>query len=425
MAGKGFEWLRFTRRRDSVVHLAVGGGNIAGLVLGIGTGVLTARALGPALRGDVVAVQTWAGTAAVLLTAGMTQAVVTYRGPDRHLPKPLILQVVIASVVGFLLFAGIRHGGHTAVSSWAAVLGATLLVSGGVLSSNNAGLAQRQHRMTGAFQLVRLAPQALAGVMVVLLWARNNDSPGDWILLLGVSIAVSSGVLAAHMFGKGGLDKAARWRPPADLVLSARAAFFLVVGSQVIYQLDRIVVASRMESRSVGYYAVCTAAAGACALFGQSVGMVTFSRLREISTARERRTLIRRGVLLALIITGGVALLLIAATSTLIRVLYGPEFLPATTATQVLLASSVPLAADYLLVHAAMSIGASTAAVRIQILAGALTVVLLVLATASTSLALVSAVSVVAYTVSATLLYRAVIHRLDRDQKALDDDPVR
>ena len=263
-----------------LVHFAVGGGNIAGLVLGIGTGVLTARALGPSLRGEVVAVQTWAGMAAVLLTAGVTQAVVTYRGPDEDLPKPLVLQAAAAALVGFGLFAIIRYGGHVAVASWASVAGGTLLVFGGVLSSNNAGLAQRQQRMTGGFQLVRLAPQLLAAAMVVALSLRNNHLPKDWLLLLGTAVAASSSVLAAQMFRRAGYGRSGRWKPPSGLVLGARQAFPLVVGSQVIYQLDRVIVAGRMDSRSVGFYAVSTAAAGACALFGQSVGMVTFSRLR-------------------------------------------------------------------------------------------------------------------------------------------------
>ncbi|MFC8502075.1 lipopolysaccharide biosynthesis protein [Pedococcus sp. NPDC057267] len=263
--------------------------------------------------------------------------------------------------------------------------------------------------MTGLFQIVRLAPQALAAGAIALLWIRDDVNPGHWLLMLGLAIAISSILSLVYIFRTRRIRASPRWLPPRELVVGARGAFVLVVGSQVIYQLDRVVVASRMDSRSVGYYAVSTAAAGACALFGQSVGMVTFSMLRETGSAVSRARLIRRGVVTALIITGCLSLVLVVVTPTLIRYFYGPEFLPASTATRILLVSSVPLAADFLLVHAALSVGVARGAARIQLLAGLLTVGLLGVATSLDNLALVSAVSVVAYILSAALLFRLVM----------------
>ena len=211
--------------------------------------------------------------------------------------------------------------------------------------------------------------------------------------------------------GPRALRKTQRWLPPRLLVRRARSAFLLVVGSSVIYRIDGLFVAMWMPSEKVALYAVAVAAAGACAVLGQAVGMVVFSQLRGMTDRDQQRAIIRHGAARALLATSAVAIPLIAIAPYAIQLVYGTAFVPAAGATRLLVLASIPLAVDYLLVHALLSMDAGRLAFRVQILAGLLTVSLLAVALPTGRLVLVAMVSVGVYSVSAMLLFAAAMRR--------------
>ena len=391
---------------------AVGGGNVAGLTMGLVSGAIASRVLGPTLRGELVVVQTWAGTAAVVLTLGVTQAVVTYPGSDNDLPRPLLLQSVVALAFGFGLFVLLALSGTQAWMNSAGILGGATLTAGMLMSSNSAGLAQRHGRMTGSFQRVRLIPQVIGALAIIWLWRAGIRGTNTWLLSLGLAILLPSCIMMLSLLGgPQALRMSHRWLPPRLLVRRARNAFLLVVGSSVIYRIDGLFVAMWMPSEKVALYAVAVAAGGACATIGQAVGMVVFSQLRGITEQDHQRAVIRAATARALLATSAVAIPLIAIAPRAIQFVYGTAFVPAAGATRLLVLASIPLAVDYLLVHALLSIKAGGPAFRVQILAGFLTVSLLAAALPTGRLVLVALVSVGVYSVSALLLFAAAMRR--------------
>src|SRR5205823_5668480 len=99
------------------------------------------------------------------------QAVVTYRGDDVDLVSPLLLQAGLAIVLGAGLFTVLAVIGRQPWLNPIGVAGGAALTAGGLLSSNSAGLVQRQGRMTREFQRVRLLPQVVGVLAAALLWA--------------------------------------------------------------------------------------------------------------------------------------------------------------------------------------------------------------------------------------------------------------
>jgi O-antigen/teichoic acid export membrane protein len=392
--------------------LAIGGGNIAALLFGLVSGVIAARALGPAVRGEYVASQTLAGTAAVLLTLGVTQAVVTYRGADTRLVGPLVAQAVLSTLVGCCLFVALAVTGTQSWLSTGGIAGGVALTVGGVLGANSAGLVQRRGHMTGEFQRVRLIPQFVGLIVVILLWGLKIHSSNVWLLTVGLAILLpSAAIMFGLLGGRRGFEAAPMIRPPRELVLGALGAFASVVGSQVIYRLDSLLVALWMPTSKVAFYAVATSAGVACATVGQAVGMLTFSRLRTIGDPRIQRAVIQRSTLLALVVTGAVALPVAFAAPLLVQTVYGSAFTPAIDTTRVLTLAAIPLSADYLLIHALLSMRAARSVFRVQRFAGALTLVFLFLAIPTGRLVLVALVSLGIYSASALLLFLAMMRR--------------
>lgn len=402
--------IQFVRRWRASSLFAVGGGNVAVLLLGVVSGAIASRVLGPALRGELVVVQTWAGTAAVLLTLGVTQAVVTYTGSGHELPRPLLLQSAVAFTVGCGIFLLLAVSGTQNWMNLVGVFGGAALTAGMLISSNSAGLAQRHGRMTGEFQRVRLVPQVFGLVAAICLWLAGIRATNTWLIALGVATLLPAFVIMLSLLGgRRALEMPHKWLPPRLLVRGASSAFILVVGSSVIYRIDGLFVAAWLPSEKVALYAVAVAAAGACAMLGQAVGMLVFSQLRGITEHRQQRAVIRRGTARAVVATSAVAIPLIVIAPRAIQFVYGTAFVPATGATRLLVLASIPLVADYLLVHALLITGAGRRVFQVQILAGLLTVSLLIAALPTGQIVLVALVSVGVYLMSAVLLFSAAM----------------
>lgn len=392
--------------------LAITVGNGIALATGMLTGVVGARVLGPGLRGEFLATQTFATLAAVLLTLGVTQAVVTCRCDDAELARPLLAQTGGALAAGAILFFGLRASGTQSWLTGWGIVGASAATAGGVAVSLSSGMAQRRARMTVEFQLVRILPPLAGGVGLVAAWWLAAADLDTWLLLSGLGIFAAGLAGLVHTIGgRAGLVAARRSRFPAGLARDARAALATVVGAQIVYRLDSVVVAVVLAPTRVAYYGVAVTVSQCCATLGQSAGMLAFSRLRQVTDARARGVLVRRSVAGALGVTTAVSVPMLLITPELIRWVYGPGFLPAAAPTRVLTVAAIPLSVDYLLIHILLGIRAERAVYQTQAVVGAITVLALCAAAATHDLVLVAVVSVVTYTLSASLLLTAARRR--------------
>ncbi len=392
--------------------IAVAAGNASGILIGLASGIVTARFLGPAARGAFVATQTMSGVAAVVLTLGVTQAVVTDRGSDSDLVGPLLTQVaavVLAATVMFGVLAG------TGAQPWLGVfgvVGAAAATTGAVASSLASGMAQRRSRMTGEFQIVRLVPSLAGLFLLVVAWRAGTRDVGVWLLCSGAGVAVPAVMMLVRTLGGlGKLRGLARIVPSRALVQSAVAALPTAIGAQVIYRLDSVVVAATLPTASVAFYGIAATASLTCTALGQAVGMVAFSRLRHARGPDQQRLLIRRGVKWALSVAAGVALPVAILVPELITVCYGREFLPAVDPTRALVLAAIPLSADYLLIHALLSLSSQRSVYGTQALAATLTIAGLCVTVPTGNLTLVATASIAVYTLSAALMFGAVLRR--------------
>ncbi|OAA19014.1 membrane protein involved in the export of O-antigen and teichoic acid [Frankia sp. EI5c] len=406
---------RLVRPTRIPATVAVTAGNIALLLIVTANGAIAARSLGAGLRGEFVAAQTWATTAGVVLTFGVTQAIVVDAAPARLLRAPLFAHVALSLVLTVGLFALLAGTGLQPWLTAPGVFGAACLAASAVATSHAAGMAQRRGRMAGSFQLVRIVPALAGAVCTAALVAAGERDPDRWLVTLGVvSLVAALGQLAGSGFGPargaGARGGPGGLLPPRGFATTARRAYVSVIGAQVIYRLDVLLVAVCLASHQVAFYGVAAAVAGACATVSQSTGMVIFSRLRGAALGDARR-IILRGTVLSLAVAAAIALPVGLLAAPAIRIIYGAEFLPAVGATRLLLLASIPLAADYLLIHALLAMNAPGAVTRVQAPVAVLTIVLLVAALRGDGLGAVAAVSVVSYTASAFLLLCAVLRK--------------
>jgi len=384
-------------------------GNALLLLANLLTGVIAARALGPSLRGEFAGTVSWCVAISAVLTLGVTQAVVVYKDAVNWLRPWMFGQVVLGALAGAGMCIGLRMSGAQTWLGVEGVIGGAAWTAGAVASSLSSGWLQRHGRMGREFQIARLAPQAVLIVSMCALWIVGLRRSETWLLVVGLlsgACAVTFLIVNLRNSSPDGpriRREDALGPEPRGFVALAAGSLIVVVGAQVIYRLDALVVAVALDPRQVGLYAVALGAGGACYSLGTAAGMLMFAELRLAATPPERRALILVAVRRAVLIGGATCLPALVLTSPLVRIFYGEAFLPAVTATRVILVASVVLAADYVLVHAVLGLDAKRYLIGAQLLVGVLTMILLVRATASDDIVRVAFVSLATYPVSVCL----------------------
>ncbi|MCL9798123.1 hypothetical protein MXD58_028205, partial [Frankia sp. AgKG'84/4] len=205
-----------------------------------------------------------------------------------------------------------------------------------------------------------------------------------------------------------------RLLPRRGFVRLALGAYGTVVGAQIIYRLDMLLVASFREAADVAFYGVAVAFATAVGTICQATGMVVFSRLRTIVDPRARARTVRRAVFATVAIATAIATPVALLAPLGIRIVYGDQFATATTTTRLLVLAAIPQAVDYLLIHVLLGYRCARSVLAVQVPVALATVLGLAFALRLGALPAVAAVSGATYTASAAALYVACSRLLTR-----------
>jgi len=395
---------------------AVAGGNSLVLMLGLVSGIVGARALGPVSRGQYVATYSVASIASVAFSLGIVQALVTYRGPDRGIGKPLKLQAALSLFGGASALALLVGLGVHPWLTWFGVGGGAAVTTGSLLTSLSAGLAQRRGDMARGYQWVRLVPQSALVLALLVLWAYGTTDPNIWLVATGLALLAPALVqfLRALKPYAGG-----SWLPSRELARQAFATVPMMLGILLVNRLDALIVSVAYQPEQAAYYAVALAALAACSALGTALGMIAFSQLRQLEEVQAKAALIRATLVKTILTSALTALPILVFAPSLIRTLLGASFLGAVGPTRVLVVASVAYSVDYLLLHALLILGGHRVGTVVQTLVAACMAVLLVLVAPDERLLPVAWIVLAMHTALGCLLYLVVTRQLRVSHSAI------
>ena len=326
-------------RRNVVTTGAVG---FAVYGLGLATGPILARSLGPSGRGDLAAVLVPAQLLGFGLSFGLPSAAA-------YLVHRFDRGTLLATNTVFGLVAGIplvfvtwpllpgyyRHHGPAALF-WAHVfLAATPLSVGtatalGLLWADGANLR---------WNLWRVAPTALTAILTVGLYLTSR---------LTVWTALAAGFIGACSITALLLQKALEWRRLSVSLAALRSQLSygarVAIGSAadtVAGRFDQVVMVAMVPSADLGLYAVAVTAAGVSGPLASSLGLALFPELRRERSAEAQRRRTGRALLAVLLISTGVAAALALAGPWLLAFLFGDGFADAATPLRLLLLGQI------------------------------------------------------------------------------------
>lgn len=317
--------------------------NAINLAFGIATGILVARLLGPAARGELAEVQFWAAAVAAMGICSLPSALSFFIAREPHQAaiagSALTLAAVLALIsvtVGLILI-------HTLVPS--ALRNLTMLYLLVFVPANFVGLTLvaidqgNQHFVR--YNIFRMLPQATYLVCTLLLWQKSAIAVptllaatwcgsffvclGRWWLLGGSAIQTPEPKRMKELFRTG---------------LTFHATAF----AGILFQnADRLICITYFTHADLGKYAVALTLSGAgLGLVSSATSIVLFPKLAAARSLPSRRHLIRNALgssfIVALCINLAIALIIPA----LLPLLFGIAFADAVPIAMLLCIAQIP-----------------------------------------------------------------------------------
>ncbi len=386
---------------------------VATLVVNLLTGIIVARLLGTAGRGELAAILAFTQVATWVFAMGCSQAASFHiaRHPEQGgvligtwllLLAPFAALAVAASIALLPLALSAQRD---AVVTMAQLFSIT--IAGALIMELLNGAILGDHRFL-LWNWLRLAQPAGVAALYVVLWSTDALTVSSALIVnavVAVVLVVGVGLWALRRFG----------RPRADAKLGRSSLWygFRVHGSNVSgtvnARLDLVIIPAFVSASGVGLYSVATNLA---AIVGTLAGTVVALVLPAAARRAERGAETVVASMYAALGTGllgAVAIGLLAEVT--LRLLYGEDFVAATGPLRVLLLGYVLLMPALVLSQGLSAANRPTTSTLPQIAGSLVTVVGLVLFLDDGGIMAAAWVTTAAYAVvltSALVLYRGV-----------------
>lgn len=309
--------------------LITGGANAGLAVLGLVTGVLAARLLGPERRGHLAAAQALGTLIGTVGGLSLGEAVVYFVGKGPRSPIVVLrtatavgaASAVVAAAVGYvampLLLAG-QPGAVDAARAYAFV-GLPLVVLGFPI-----GLMRGMQRYLLWNALRFVAPSCwLAALVIMAATGSSALTPLIWIFL-GLQLVFAP--LLWRCTGKSGGPSGSFDRKLVRPMLSYGAPLFIATLPQALnMRLDQLLIANVESAEQLGLYAVSVSWASLGIPVMAAIGSVLFPHLAGMQRDQAAAALARSArvsVVIALAV-GGVSAL---SAPILVPLLFGSEY---------------------------------------------------------------------------------------------------
>jgi O-antigen/teichoic acid export membrane protein len=335
---------RAPRRLSGVVG-SLTATNFLILFFGLITGPLQARALGPAGRGTLAAIQVPIGLAPMILGLGLGAFAAREAALGKRVGEIMasVGAVTLAISACFLLaaepLARFLADGRSTVHTF--LLIGFLLIPLGLLANLLGAISSGLERWNVVIA-ARLIPPLVGLLATVVLYAAGSLTVASAaIVTLGGGLAAIIPVLRTL---RGGGRLRIRRETVRRAVPFGVKAWFGVVASLINVRLDQLLMIRLVSARDLGLYAVATTV-------GMFSGALTsaLSSLLLVRTASEGAAVTQRSVRVCLAIVIVLSALVALVLPVALPLAFGDSFSGARTMSWILLAAGVPLAGVALL----------------------------------------------------------------------------
>jgi O-antigen/teichoic acid export membrane protein len=381
--------------------------------LGLISGPLLARLLGPEARGELAAIQAWPLLLVTISTLGLHESTIYFaaRNPRRagqYLASAGVLSVATSAAVaatGYALMPLLLHAqaaGTVATARWYLLVVPLL-----ALVSMPMG-ALRGRKDLVVWNLLRIG-MPIGWIVVLALAAITGHNHPAWIagaylVVLGVMAATAWGVSRRRMPGPFIPDRR-DWRAMLRYGLPTMASQTPML---LNLRFDQMLMAALLLRRELGLYAVAVAWGSALSPMMSGIGVVMFPAVAAASSGRDQARILSQGTRLSVLLALGIGLVLLLLAPAAIPFLFGTAFAGATAAAMILVPAGVVAELNGILREGARGLGATKAVLMSEIVGVLAGVALLAVLLGPLGIVGAALASLVGYSAASLMLVTAV-----------------
>lgn len=345
-----------------LANLVIGG-------LGVVTGLVAARLLGPDGRGRLALIQLWPGFLASFAILGQGEAIAYFsaRYPAearRYMVSSLLLIIgatIPALAIGYGLMPILLHAQPPVVTTEARwylafipIYGLTLLLIKTLWGT------QRFLE----WNVLRTVPGiAWLGILLCDHFLSHSPNPATlayvYVAALAILLIPTAMVALRHTAraSTSGSDSVGARRRLTDLLNFGLPAMGTATPSLVNLRLDQIVIASILPARALGFYVVAVAWGSATSPVLTGLGSIVFPRVAASGTAARGQGVFTQGSRLAVLSGVLLCIPIVAVTPLAVPILFGDAYTKAIPSAMVLVPAGMVLGVNYVLAESLRGLG--------------------------------------------------------------------
>jgi O-antigen/teichoic acid export membrane protein len=331
------------------------------LAINAATGILTARVLQPAARGELTAIILWPVFLASLLSFGLQTSLVFNLRKHPEEQGPLVSTALWAGLVCGSLAALL---GAIFIPLWLrqyppqiVTIARLFLLSAPLSSLTIMGRSVFEGRgdyyASNLLQLFTPVPSLLALIGLTLCHRMTPLTAGLAYVLGGIPVFVW---MMRRLSGSVQLRRWAEMRSLKKLLHYGVRSYGIDLLGTLALQVDQILVISLLAPAAMGIYVVALSLSRVLNVFQQSAVMVLFPKAAGATTDAVM-AMTGRAARLSTIVAAAFALLVAVLGPMLIRLVYGPAYTAAVSALRILVIEVVLAGLTYVLAQAFMALG--------------------------------------------------------------------
>jgi O-antigen/teichoic acid export membrane protein len=331
-------------------------------ILGLGavSGILSARLLGPAGRGQLAALIVWPSTLMFLCNLGINQAIVFHTGRRRHGFSEVLTassliglgqSILVLAIGAVVLPIALRHyPPGVRLLSFAFLVSAPALLLGG----QPANLLQGKLDMFW-FNLLRTIAPGTYALGIVLLLALNKPSLAEVVTFQIGGIVLAAFVGYALLVDRDRLHF--HWSTPAckDLLRYGIRSHLSSLSYFFNQRVDQLILSLLVPPHDLGLYVVAVTVSTMVTVVPQAAGMVTLANGSNCDPDSTRKIVGHSFRVLMVWLLGTCGILYAVCPWLIVRV-FGAGFAPSVAACRVLLIGTVALGLNQMLYDGARAL---------------------------------------------------------------------
>lgn len=390
--------------------------SIFSLVANIISGIITARLLGPAGKGELTAIILWPNFLAAIGNFGITESIIYYSGKEEKNKISIILtngvvsaiiQAIPFMIIGFIVMPYLMNSYSQHTITWARIF--LIFIPINLLTLNQHGIVQGLLKIH-AYNFGRIIVSWGYTIGLILIYVFNQVSVNCCVISLLISNILTLIYLILYSMKQGWLKWDINWSILQKMYGFGIKAHIGNISSMLNLRLDQMVMAIWLPPKLLGFYVVAVTFSGGLNLISSAIATIGFPSISMSTQFNDQRDKIPRYFRLNFWTCCLGALVMIFITPWILPVLFGEAYESSVPVAQILIVAAFFSGSNRVLAASIKGLGRPIISTYGEVISLGITIILLYFLLPRFLIMGAAVASLIAYSISFLYLCYFLLH---------------